>query len=103
MVRSHENDDPRVRGGLDHTANDKTEGYEVLYFVNACARDWGWSNPSTTDYQKIERMLRIVPGHLRQQAEKKPGLRQTGALPLIDILVPLPLSQRTSSAGDERF
>jgi hypothetical protein len=67
----NENDDPRVRGGLDHTANDKTEGYEVLYFVNACARDWGWSNPSTTDYQKIERMLRIVPGHLRQQAEKK--------------------------------
>lgn len=66
-----ENDDPRVRRQPDSTLVDRTEGYEVLYFVNSCAYSW-WNEPiNIQSFQKIERLLRRAPSNLRSHGNLK--------------------------------
>jgi hypothetical protein len=63
-----EDDDPRVTGEPDSSLLDRTEGYEMLYFVNKCASLWGWTNPTVAGYRKIERSVRShVPSNIRAQ------------------------------------
>lgn len=72
-----ERDDPRITGEPDSTLLDRTEGYEMLYFVNKCAEKWNWSNSSVASYQKIERSVRAhVPSHIRAQSAIKSYIEQ---------------------------
>ena|ERR1700751_3504887 len=58
--------------GDEHTRLNRTEGYEVLYFINHLADNY-CKQANLATYQKIERMLRYdVPTNLK--AHKKIAL-----------------------------
>jgi hypothetical protein len=60
-------DNPYYRNGSDHTLLNRTEGYEVLYFINHIgAKNWVTTPPNLPTYQKIEKMIRYdVPSTTR--------------------------------------
>jgi len=64
-----DHDNPYYRTGADHSLLNKTEGYEVLYFINHLAQKF-WPNETiyTSSYQKFERMIKASPG---QQTHKQ--------------------------------
>lgn len=59
-------DNPYYTKGADHSELNRTEGYEVLYFINHLGAKH-WNAPvGTGTYQKIERLIRYsVPGDQR--------------------------------------
>lgn len=61
-----DHDNPYYTAGKDHTELNRTEGYEVLYFINHIGNKH-WSVPlGTGTYQKIEKMIRYsVPSNIR--------------------------------------
>ena len=61
-----DNDNPFIRGGIEHSQVNRTEGYEVLYFLN---NNLNWPASTTTaSFQKAEKMLRYhVPEHLHDR------------------------------------
>lgn len=62
---SADHDNPYYRNGSDHTLLNRTEGYEVLYFINHLGSKH-WNSPNITTYQKIEKLLRYdVPTNIR--------------------------------------
>ncbi|MGZ3848418.1 MAG: hypothetical protein ACXVMS_07080 [Flavisolibacter sp.] len=64
-----DHDNPYYRTGADHSMLNKTEGYEVLTFINHLgAKFWPSREVSLSNYQKIERMIKLSPG---QQTHKK--------------------------------
>lgn len=63
-----DHDNPYYRIGTDHSELNRTEGYEVLYFINHIVNKWSWNGytPGLKEYQKIERMIRLfVPTNIR--------------------------------------
>jgi hypothetical protein len=36
-----DHDNPKIIGGTDHAELNRTEGYEMLYFINSLAKTWG--------------------------------------------------------------
>lgn len=63
-----DSDNPYYRGGTDRAQLNRTEGYEVLYFINHLASK-RWNQPvNLGTYQKIERMIRYaVPSDIRNR------------------------------------
>lgn len=60
-----DHDNPYYRHGSDATLLNRTEGYEVLYFINHIGAKY-WNPPTLGVYQKIERMIRYyVPSNIR--------------------------------------
>lgn len=51
-------DNPYYTRGIDHSEINKTEGYEVLYFLNHMGRKCWPQDPGLAAYQKMERILR---------------------------------------------
>lgn len=72
-----DHDNPYYRGGTDHSELNRTEGYEVLYFINHLAGTWRWTNsagelvePTLSSLQKIEKMIRYhVPTPIRKREQ----------------------------------
>jgi hypothetical protein len=61
-------DDPRVTGEPDNTLLNRTEGWEMLYFINKCAEKWGWLSADNASRRKLEKAIRQkVPGNIRTQ------------------------------------
>lgn len=59
-------DDPKISGKPDSTMFNRHEGYEVLYLINALAKEWNLSQKNTG--QKMERMIRLkLPTDIRSQ------------------------------------
>lgn len=59
-----DHDNPNYTGGTDHKQLNRTEGYEVLYFINR------WKNQALVIYQKIEKMIRYdAPSNIRTHKE----------------------------------
>ena len=52
-----DHDNPKIIGGNDSAQLNRTEGYEMLYFINSLAKSWKW-NDSLTSYQKLEKIIR---------------------------------------------
>lgn len=62
-------DNPAVRGGIDRKEINRTEGYEVLGFLNRLADKQPALISDATAFQKAERMLRYhVPPKSTHQA-----------------------------------
>jgi hypothetical protein len=60
-----DHDNPYYTKGTDHSELNRTEGYEVLYFINHIGKIH-WNTPSLATYNKIERMIRYsVPSNIR--------------------------------------
>ena len=62
-------DDPKLRGEPDHNLLNRSEGYEVLYMIRKIMAAKGLDTVTTG--QKIERMIREHPSHLRSQLHVK--------------------------------
>lgn len=61
-----DHDNPKIIGGTDRAELNRSEGYEMLYFINSLAKTWGWQNISLGSYQNLERILRTkVPSNIR--------------------------------------
>lgn len=56
---SADHDNPYYKKGLDWSELNRTEGYEVLYFINHVVEKWSWTGtPGIAEYKKIEKMIR---------------------------------------------
>lgn len=62
-----EYDDPCVIGEPDSTLLDRTEGYEVLYFINAFGRRQFKEFPPVAILQRVEKAIRKCPTSIRSQ------------------------------------
>lgn len=63
-------DNPKKIGGIDRFELDRTQGYEVLNFINQIGDDRWKSTPNTGTYHKIEKMIRYdVPSNLRKHTD----------------------------------
>ncbi len=61
-----DHDNPKIIYGTDHAELNRTEGYEMLYFINSLAKSWNWAPNSVSSYQHLERIIKLeVPGHIR--------------------------------------
>ena len=61
-----DHDNPYYTKGTDHSELNRTEGYEVLYFINHIGKKHWTNQPSLATYQKIEKMIRYdVPSNQR--------------------------------------
>jgi hypothetical protein len=62
-----DHDNPYYTKGTDHSELNRTEGYEVLYFINHIGvKHWTANPPNLAVYNKIERMIRYsVPSDSR--------------------------------------
>jgi len=55
-----DHDNPYYRSGADHSELNRTEGYEVLYFINhLVAKKWRQADIGV--YQQIERKIKAAP------------------------------------------
>ncbi len=64
-----DHDNPYYKGGKDHRELNRTEGYEVQYFIEHTVGKITWSGtPSVADCRKIEKMIRHdVPSDLKKR------------------------------------
>jgi len=61
-----DHDNPYYTMGANWSELNRTEGYEVLYFINHISKKHWSSTPSLGTYQKIEKMIRYdVPEDIR--------------------------------------
>lgn len=64
-----DHDNPKIISGTDAAELNRTEGYEMLYFINSLARTWNWKNVLLSSYQKLEKIIRTeVPSTIRTHA-----------------------------------
>jgi len=68
-----DHDNPKIIGGQDHSELNRTEAYEMKYFINSLAKSWGWSeNASTSSYQHLEKIIKTeVPETIRTHSKIK--------------------------------
>ncbi|GAC1302671.1 MAG: hypothetical protein NVSMB24_07600 [Mucilaginibacter sp.] len=65
-----DHDNPYYKAGTDWSELNRTEGYEVLYFINHIgAKHWA-DPPSLATYQKIEKMIRYDVPHSERTHKK---------------------------------
>jgi hypothetical protein len=61
-----DHDNPKIIHGSDYSELNRSEGYEMLYFINSLAKTWNWDNVSLSSYQHLERIIRTeVPSNTR--------------------------------------
>lgn len=59
-------DNPKIIGGTDHSELNRTEGYEMIYYIRSLARTWNWKDDAIRACQKLERTIRSkVPENIR--------------------------------------
>lgn len=65
-----DHDNPYYTKGTDYSELNRTEGYEVLYFINHIGKKHWSSEPNTYTYQKIEKMLKHdVPAKIKNHKQ----------------------------------
>lgn len=65
-------DNPKIIGGNDHSELNRTEGYEMLYYIRSLAKTWNWKDDAIKACQKLEKTIRsIVPDTIRTHIEIK--------------------------------
>ncbi len=52
-----DHDNPYYTKGSDYSEINKSEGYEVLYFLNHIGKKYWTPEPNTATYQKMEKIL----------------------------------------------
>lgn len=68
-----DHDNPKIIGGNDHSQLNRTEGYEMLYFMNSLMHSWGWSVGSNASARNLERVIKTeVPHNIRTHS----GIKQ---------------------------
>lgn len=58
-------DNPKFIGDQEHSELNRTEGYEMLYFINSLAKTWNWGE-NTAACQRLEKIIKTdVPSDIR--------------------------------------
>lgn len=61
-----DHDNPKFIGAQESAMLNRSEGYEMLWFINSLAKTWGWADNSTSSCQHLERIIRTeVPSSTR--------------------------------------
>ncbi len=62
-----DHDNPKIIGGTDHAELNRSEGYEMLYFINSLAKTWNWDSSNIIpSLQHLEKIIRTeVPSSIR--------------------------------------
>ena len=59
-------DNPKFVGGNDHSELNRSEGYEMLYYIRSLAKTWNWKDDAIRACQKLEKTIRTkVPSNIR--------------------------------------
>ncbi|MFL9483798.1 hypothetical protein ACI6Q2_13555 [Chitinophagaceae bacterium LWZ2-11] len=67
-----DHDNPKIIGGQDHSELNRSEGYEMLYFINSLARTWEWTNAPLASYRHLESIIKTeVPSNIRTHSAIK--------------------------------
>ena len=66
-----DHDNPKITGGTDHAELNRTEGYEMLYFINHLATKWNWSETNKlANMKELEKIIRTeVPSSIRSHTK----------------------------------
>jgi hypothetical protein len=61
-----DHDNPKIIGGNDHTELNRTEGYEMLYFIRSLAKSWSWTKNHLESAKQLEIIIREkLPSNIR--------------------------------------
>jgi hypothetical protein len=61
-----DHDNPKFVSGSDYAELNRTEGYEILYFISSLAKTWGWDGYPVRAYNHAEKIIRTeVPSNIR--------------------------------------
>lgn len=72
-----DHDNPKFISGTDAAELNRTEGYEMLYFINSLARTWNWQIIELSSYQHLEKIIRTeVPSTIRTHSGIKNWIAQ---------------------------
>ncbi len=67
-----DHDNPKIVGGNEYSELNRTEGYEMLYYIRTLARTWGWKDDAIRACQKLEKTIRTkVPENIRTHSAIK--------------------------------
>jgi len=68
-----DHDNPKIIGGQEHSELNRTEAYEMKYFINSLAKTWNWpANAPTSSYQRLEKIIKTeVPSNIRTHTKIK--------------------------------
>ena len=65
-------DNPKVSGPPDNTLLNRSEGYEMLYFINKCADLWDWPANEKQGCLRLEKIIKEkVPSNIHSQSRIK--------------------------------
>ena len=65
-------DNPKIIGSNDHSELNRTEGYEMLYFIRSLGKSWDWKEDAIKSFQKLEKTIKLkVPANIRKHSEIK--------------------------------
>jgi hypothetical protein len=63
-------DDPECINDHEHTELNRTEGFEMLHYINSLAKTWGWQTDNISSFRHLERIIRNeVPENIRAYAD----------------------------------
>jgi len=65
-------DNPKIVGGNDHSELNRTEGYEMLYYIRSLGKSWDWKDDAIRAFQKLEKTVILkVPTNIRTHSAIK--------------------------------
>ncbi len=66
-----DHDNPKFIGAQESAMLNRSEGYEMLWYINSLAKTWGWKD-NQSSYQNLERVIRDkVPSTIRSHSKIK--------------------------------
>ncbi len=72
-----DHDNPKIIDGQEHSELNRSEGYEMLYFINSLAKTWNWKESSTSSFQHLEKIIRTeVPSSIRTHTKIKEWIQE---------------------------
>ena len=72
-----DHDNPKIIHGTDASELNRTEGYEMIYFIESLAKSWGWKPESLLSRQKLEKIIKDeVPSSTRTHSGIKKWIEE---------------------------
>ena len=60
-----DHDNPKFIGAQEHSELNRSEGYEMLWYINSLAKTWNWEG-NLASYKHLEKIIREeVPSSIR--------------------------------------
>lgn len=72
-----DHDNPKIIGGQEHSELNRSEAYEMLYFINSLAKTWNWPGSFMNSAQHLERIIKTeVPSSIRTHTKIKEWIQE---------------------------